>query len=95
METKTLERINELTSERAELFRRAGVGRAGDRTIMTRVHELDSELEELWELRRRERIGTMEGIDLVVETEYERIYGKDYRPLPVAEPDDHKKRVAA
>lgn len=95
MESKTLERINELTSERAELFRKAGVGRAGDRTIMTRVHGIDSELEELWELRRRERSGVLEGIDLVIEREYERIYGKDFRPVPVAEPDDHKKRVAA
>lgn len=95
MESKTLERINELTSERAELFRKAGVGRSGDRTIMTRVHGIDSELEELWELRRRERIDSLEGIDLVIEREYERIYGKDFRPVPVAEPDDHKKRVAA
>jgi hypothetical protein len=95
MATETMDRINELTAERAELFRTAGAGRSGDRTIMTRVHEIDSELEELWELRRRERIGTLEGIDLVIEQEYERIYGKDFRPIPVAEPDDHKKRVAA
>ena len=91
MATQTMDRINELNAERAELFRQAGHGRSGDRTIMTRVHAIDSELEELWQERRRERIGRLEGIDLVVEQEYQRLYGPDYLPLPVAETAEERR----
>jgi hypothetical protein len=91
MATEIMDRINQLNAERAELFRQAGAGRSGDRTIMTRVHDIDSELQELWEERRRERIGRLEGIDLVVEQEYERVYGPDYRPMPVVETAEERR----
>ena len=98
MATQIMDRINQLNAERAELFRQAGNGRSGDRTIMTRVHAIDAELEELWEERRRERIGRLDGIDFVVEQEYERVYGPEYLPLPVAETAEERRnsrKVAA
>ena len=95
MNTATMDRINQLSAERAELFRQGGNGRAGDRTLMTRIHEIDSELEELWEERRRERIGKLEGIDLVVEREYQRVYGPELLPTPVAEAEDERVEAAA
>ncbi|MEX0786311.1 MAG: hypothetical protein WD939_06720, partial [Dehalococcoidia bacterium] len=95
----TIERINELTEERARLYRAATNGRRGDADVLQRIHEISQALDELWEQRRRERVGRLEGIDLLVEKAYERAYGPRYeesvRPSPVAEPEVERMLAAA
>ena len=86
---KTLERIDELTNERSHLYRLVEVKR--------RISEISDELNELWDLRRRERVGKLEGIDLLVEQSYARIYGPDYQTsvTPVTVEDENTVAVAA
>jgi hypothetical protein len=92
----TIERINELTRERAELFRQAST--QGRKDALARVTAVDAELAQLWELRRRERAGNLDGIDAVVDAAYRRIYGGDYeetvRPSPVQEPSNEPEIIA-
>lgn len=95
----TLERINQLTDERARLYRAGTNGRVGNPEASQRIAEISVTLEELWEQRRRERVGRLEGIDLLVDQAYERAYGPRYeesvRPAPVAEPEDERVLAAA
>jgi hypothetical protein len=77
----TMERINQLAAERARLFRSAGNGSRGDATVMTKVAIIDAELERLWAQRRAERAGRTDGIDRIIEAQYERVYGPDETPL--------------
>jgi len=96
--TTTIECINELTAERSRLYRLASNGgRTPD--VMAKIHALTAELEHLWELRRQERAGRVEGIDALIEGQYARIYGRDYEeilaPPTVGEPEDDKLLVAA
>ena len=77
---ETLERINELAAERGRLFRAAGNGRKGDATVMTKIAVIDGELGRLWELRRAERAGRTDGIDRLIDHQYEGIYGPDETP---------------
>jgi hypothetical protein len=94
-----MDRINELTRERQELFRRASNGERGRAAVMARVHVLDAELGALWDQRRLERIGRLDGIDAVIDAAYKRTYGPKYeesfRPTPVSEPSNEPVRAAA
>jgi hypothetical protein len=76
----TIERINDLAKERARLFRSAGNGRRGDVTVLTKIAIIDQELARLWELRRQERAGRADGIDRLVDVQYERLYGREDVP---------------
>lgn len=81
----TLERINHLAAERGRLFRAAGNGRRGDVAVMTKIAVIDGELARLWELRREERAGRADGIDRLIDHQYEGIYGRDDTPLVTRE----------
>ena len=70
--TTTLDRINELSAERARLFRQAGNGRRGDADVLRRIKEITEEIDRLWELRRAELAGRRQGIDLLVDSVYQR-----------------------
>lgn len=95
----TMERINQLSAERLELQGRASNGHRGDPVILGRIHEIDAELEQLWELRRAERAGRADGIDLLIDRYYQRIYGSKYDeslvPPAVAEAADERAAIAA
>jgi hypothetical protein len=94
-----MERINQLTEERLELFSQASNGRRGDPAVQQRIRALERELERLWAARRAERAGRLDGIDAVVDASYRQAYGSRYeevfRPLPVAEPSDEAVLAAA
>ncbi len=98
MNTGTLAQINELASERSRLYGLAGTGGA-DADARHRIVEIGSELEALWEHRRQEKAARRDGIDLLVDREYERIYGSGYedavRPVPVAEAEEETAVLAA
>ncbi len=85
----TIERIDQLSNERTRLYQIALASRRGDVELKQRVAEITGELDQLWDLRRRERVGHLDGIDLLVERSYAQIYGDDYRdtvaPLAVEE----------
>ena len=81
----TLERINQLAAERARLFRAAGNGSRGDIAVMTKVAVIDGELARLWAQRREERAGRTDGIDRLIDRQYERLYGRDETPLVTRE----------
>lgn len=91
MGAATLERINSLASEREQLFRMAGNG-AATVTGRGRITDIGRELEGLWASRRNQMAGRRHGIDLLIEQEYERIYGSDFEdavtPATVGEPED-------
>ena len=75
----TIERIDQLSNERSRLYQIAPAGRRRDAELKQRVAEITGELDQLWDLRRRERVGRLDGIDLLVERSYTQIYGDDYR----------------
>ena len=75
----TIERIDKLSNERSRLYRIALESRRGDVELKQRVAKITGELDQLWDLRRRERVGRLDGIDLLVERSYAQIYGDDYR----------------
>ena len=77
----TIERIDQLSNERSRIYRVATASRLGDVALKQRVGEITAELDQLWDLRRRERIGRLDGIDLLVERSYAQIYGDDYRDV--------------
>ena len=77
----TIERIDQLSDERSRIYRVATASRLGDVALKQRVGEITAELDQLWDLRRRERIGRLDGIDLLVERSYAQIYGDDYRDV--------------
>ena len=52
-----------------------------DRELTQHIKEITVELDQLWDLRRRERVGKLDGIDLLVEKSYVEVYGKDYRDV--------------
>lgn len=85
----TIERIDQLSNERTRLYQIALESRRGDRELKQRVAKITGELDQLWDLRRRERVGKLDGIDLLVERSYVQTYGEDYRdaiaPLAVEE----------
>ena len=85
----TIERIDQLSNERTRLYQIALDSRRGDRELKQRVAKITGELDQLWDLRRRERVGKLDGIDLLVERSYVQTYGENYRdavaPLDVEE----------
>lgn len=97
--TATIDRINQLTSERLELFGQATNGRRGDPDVKARIRAIDAELQQLWEVRRHERAGRIDGVDAVVDAVYRTTYGASYeevyRPSPVMEAADEAVLAAA
>lgn len=93
-----MERINELASERSELFLQAANGSAGMGARM-RIRQITGELDALWTSRRDEKRAQRDPIDLLVDREYERVYGNGYeevvRPSAVADEDDSVPSIAA
>ncbi len=98
MSAVTTQTINELASERSQLYRLAGNGLA-DAAARKRITEITGQLTELWEARRQAMAGHRYGIDLLVEQEYARIYGKAFedavKPAAVAEAEDEPVALAA
>ena len=92
MSTSTIDRINQLSAERSRLFLQAANGHRGDSKVLLRIHQLDAELERLWDERRRERAGRRDGIDLLVDRAYQETYGRDFEdavsPPAVSEADE-------
>ncbi len=99
MMTTTMNRINQLSAERSKLYSLALNGRRGDPNVRQRIAETSRELEALWEQRRQERAGRREGIDLIVDRAYERLYGRGYdeavAPLRPGSPEDEAATLAA
>ena len=97
--TDIAERMNQLSEERSELYRQRGNGRRRDANVLRRIQEVGRELDGLWDERRRERIGRLEGIDLLVDRAYARAYGEDYddavAPPRVAASEDAVATLAA
>ena len=77
----TIERIDQLSDERSRLYRIALDSRRGDQELTQHIKEITAELDQLWDLRRRERVGQLDGIDLLVERSYAQTYGKDFRDV--------------
>ena len=75
----TIERIDQLSKERSRLFSTAVDSRRGNQESTQRTKEIMAELDQLWDLRRRERVGKLDGIDLRVERSYAKVYGDNYR----------------
>ncbi len=98
MTTLTMERINCLTAKRAEFYRTALNGRGGA-GVRQQIKSLTAELGELWDRRRTERVGRLEGIDLLVERSYAQLYGKSYQdavaPPSVSEAEDEVAALVA
>lgn len=93
MAAKILDRINKLSTERGTLYLLAGNGHRGDPDVLRRIHEIGQHLEELWELRRRERVGQREGIDLLIDRAYEATYGGRFEDaLPMERGEAHNLR---
>ena len=94
-----MKRINRLSSERASLYRMALNGHSGDPDVRRRIDDVTRELDALWDERRRERAGRVEGIDLLVERSYAQLYGSNYAdavaPIPVAATEDEAATIAA
>ena len=78
MAARILDRINTLSTEHGTLYRLAGNGHRGDPDVLRRIREIAQQLEELWELRRRERVGQREEIDLLIHRAYEATYGRRF-----------------
>lgn len=99
MTTRTINRINQLSAERMQLYQEAASGGRTDGLTVIRIRHVSDELEALWEERRRERAGRLEGIDLVVHRAYEQTYGPRYEdaisPPTVGEPGDDATKIAA
>ncbi len=94
----TEDRINQLSAERAKLYRLASNGHRGDEEVHLRIREMSGQIESLWEQRRQERAGTKEGIDLIVQRSYERTYGRGFEdavaPPRVSEEEEAAVRAA-
>ena len=78
MQTDTMERINQVSAEKAELFRLGSNGRRRAPELKQRIVQINQEIESLWEQRRQERAGIREGIDLLVDRAYASVYGDDF-----------------
>ncbi|MCH8994631.1 MAG: hypothetical protein IH959_06635 [Chloroflexi bacterium] len=95
----TIDRINQLSAERATLFSVASNGLRGDSRVQQQIAQIGSELESLWNVRRQERAGHLEGIDLLVDRSYRRLYGRDYddavAPPLVGPEEEHAAAIAA
>ena len=79
--TATMNRINRLPEKRVELYKRASLGRKSGAAVREQIREISAELEQLWNLRRKERVGLLDGIDLLVERSYAKIYGTRFEDV--------------
>ena len=90
MTTLTMERINGLSAKRAELYGIAFDG--GGPGVRKQIKALTAELDHLWDRRRQERVGRLEGVDLLVERSYAQLYGSNFQdavaPPLVSEAED-------
>jgi len=77
---RTIERINELAAERVRLFGKATNGQRGDQDLRVRISVIAAELERLWDQRRLEKAGRADGIDRLIDRQYEGLYGRDEAP---------------
>lgn len=97
--TATIVRINKLSAERTKLYGLTSNGHSGDPAMLQRIGEMGRELEQLWDQRRQERAGRRDGIDLLIEHEYQRLYGTGFEevavPLLVAATEDEPAVLAA
>ena len=95
----TIDRINQLSAERATLFSLASNGHRGDPRVRQQIVQIGGELESLWNVRRQERAGHLEGIDLLVDRSYRQLYGRDYddavAPPLVGPEEEHAAAIAA
>ncbi len=91
--TTTIQRIDQLSQERSRLYGIALDSQRGDRELTRRVKEIAAELDQLWDMRRRERAGKLDGLDLLVDQAYASIYGEDYADA-VAPPAVEEEGVA-
>ena len=95
----TIDRINQLSAERATLFSLASNGHRGDPRVRQQIVQIGGELESLWNVRRQERAGHLEGIDLLVDRSYRQLYGRDYddavAPPLVGPEEEHAVAIAA
>ncbi len=80
MATTTIDLINQLSAERARLYREASNGHRGDREVLARVHALDAEIGRLWDVRRQEKAVRRDDIDRLVDRAYEETYGREGAP---------------
>ena len=79
--TATMSRINRLTEKRAKLYSAASSGRKSGAAVREQINRISAELEQLWELRRRERVGRLDGIDLLIDQSYAQIYGTRFEDV--------------
>ena len=90
MTTLTMERIDSLSAKRAELYSIALSG--GGAGVRQRIKDVTAELDDLWDRRRKELVGHLEGVDLLVERSYAQIYGSNFQdavaPPRVSEAED-------
>ena len=97
MTTLTMKRINSLSAKRADLYRTALNG--GGAGVRQRIKDVTAELDELWDRRREERVGKLEGIDLLVERSYAQLYGSNFQdavaPPSVSEAEDEVAALVA
>ena len=97
MTTLTMKRINSLSAKRADLYRTALNG--GGAGVRQRIKDVTAELDELWDRRREERVGKLEGIDLLVERSYAQLYGSNFQdavaPPSVSEAEDEVTALVA
>ena len=93
--TDITKRINQLSAERSELYRQRDNGRRHDANVLRRIQEISGELDGLWDERRRERVGRLDGIDLLVDRVYARAYGEDYDDAVAPPRDAASEREAA
>lgn len=78
MNTDLSDEIDQLSGERALLYRETANGRHGDRQAIARIQEISRALEALWAQRRQQRAGRLEGIELMVDRAYASVYGEHY-----------------
>ena len=97
MTTLTMKRINSLSAKRVDLYRTALNG--GGAGVRQRIKDVTAELDELWDRRREERVGKLEGIDLLVERSYAQLYGSNFQdavaPPSVSEAEDEVAALVA
>lgn len=79
---RILDLINRLSTERGTFYRLAANDHRGAPSVLRCIHEIGQQLEELWELRRRERVGQREGIDQLIDRAYEATYGSEDEDCP-------------
>ena len=97
MNTDVSDQIDQLSAERSILYRETANGRHGDRQAIARIQDISRTLEALWAQRRQQRAGRLDGIELVVDRAYARVYGEryDHSEGPLSESARTAKSLAA